>query len=165
MAAVFKFPGYSSEEAANTPWADEPICVSMGSVQNYRAAVGTSYAPELIVRVGEPEDNAPMDHVPRPELDAKLEAIEARMDARLARIEAAAEGIQRDVDKMGNLKQQVWGAALTIILAVVGVVIGIQQMTVSTFQAASQQPTTSPVIIQMPQGAVSAQPPAAEPSK
>ncbi|MBJ7265075.1 MAG: hypothetical protein JHC61_15780 [Burkholderiaceae bacterium] len=120
------------------------------------------------------------------ELDARLDAIEARTDARVARIEAAAQGIRRDVDKMGidlgsvrhdvgkmgaevttlrfdvdrlsfkvdklgadvdrmgNVKHQVWMAALTIILTVVASAIGIQQMTVSTFQMALGQSVQSP---------------------
>lgn len=43
-----------------------------------------------------PAYNRPMNTPTRPELDAKLEAIEARMDGRLARIEDAVKRISED---------------------------------------------------------------------
>lgn len=45
-----------------------------------------------------PPHNEPMDAVPRPELDAKLEAIEARMDGRVAGIEAKIDSLLTKMD-------------------------------------------------------------------
>lgn len=96
------------------------------------------------------------DFVPRPELDAKLEAAEARMDARFARVEATMTTISDQLkglkDDNVSLRQEVtdlrtetrsagrefkyWAAAS--ILAIVGTGVGIQQMTTSTFAGGSQ---------------------------
>lgn len=97
-----------------------------------------------------------VDFVPRPELDAKLDAAEARMDARFARVEATMTTIVEQLkglkDDNVSLRQEVtdlrtetrsagrefkyWAAAS--ILAIVGTGVGIQQMTTSTFAGGSQ---------------------------
>lgn len=56
------------------------------------------------------------DQVTRPELDAKLEAIEARMDARIARIENAVSGFQDEAGKLrSELSNAKWWAIGTAI--------------------------------------------------
>lgn len=77
------------------------------------------------------------------------------MRERLVRVETKLDHIDTEVT---NLKWWMLGAALTIILTVIGTVvgtgIGIQQMTVATFQAASAQPQQAPnpppIIINVP---------------
>jgi F0F1-type ATP synthase membrane subunit c/vacuolar-type H+-ATPase subunit K len=91
----------------------------------------------------------------------KLEdfALDAR--DRLVRVETKLDHIDKEVT---NLKWWMVGAALTIILTVIGTVvgtgIGIQQMTVATFQAAAAQPQQAaalpPIIINVPGGAPAA---------
>lgn len=73
----------------------------------------------------------------------------------LARVETKVDHIDREVS---NTKWWIAGSTLTIILAVIATVvatgIGIQQMTVTTFQAAGQQaqpPAPPPIIINVPQ--------------
>jgi hypothetical protein len=82
-------------------------------------------------------DNARMSTVTHVELDAKLEAIEARADARLSRFEDRIDqailemrrdreelrrGLETDQqgrrDELRNLKTNLWVAAITIILGV-----------------------------------------------
>lgn len=77
-----------------------------------------------------------MDEISRHELDAKLEAIEARIDARLARMEVIVERSASDVQAVekaaGNFK---WWAIGTAIAAVVGL-YGANVSLLSGFQAA-----------------------------
>lgn len=84
----------------------------------------------------------------------KLENFAKEAGERLARVETRLEHIDKEV---GNTKWWVAGSTVTIILAMVGTVLGtgvaIQQMTVSTFQAAGQQsapPQQPPIIINVP---------------
>ncbi|GEM_PF-2780784 len=67
-------------------------------------------------------DNGNMEYVPRPELDAKLEAIEARMDGRLARIEDAVKRISDDnaATRAGisNLKTTTIVVAVSSVIAI-----------------------------------------------
>jgi len=74
------------------------------------------------------------------------------VDQRLTQVEIKLEHIAHDV---GQFKWFLLGAALTMILAVIGTGIAIQQMTVATFQAAGAQanppqPAAPPIIINVP---------------
>lgn len=87
--------------------------------------------------MAEPVDNGRMSTVTHAELDAKLEAIEARSDARLSRFEDRIDqailemrrdreelkrGLEADQqarrDELRNLKTNLWVAAITVILGV-----------------------------------------------
>lgn len=76
----------------------------------------------------------------------KLEEFAEDAKQRLTRVETRLEHIDREVS---NVKWWIIGAVLTIVLTtvatVIGTGIGIQQMTVSTFQAAGAQPQPAPV--------------------
>lgn len=90
----------------------------------------------------------------------KLEDFAEDAKQRLTRVETKLDHIEKEVS---NVKWWIVGAVLTIVLTTIGTVIGtgvgIQQMTVSTFQAAgaqaqqqqlpSQQPI-QPIVIQIP---------------
>lgn len=84
---------------------------------------------------------------------AKLEEFAQDTRERLTRVETKLDHIGHEV---GQAKWWLIGATLTIILTVIGTVvgtgIGIQQMTVTTFQAAGQQaqPAPQPIIINVP---------------
>lgn len=77
-----------------------------------------------------------------------------QLDTRLIRVESRLDHVDREVS---NLKWWLLGSVLTIVLTTIGTVIGtgvgIQQMTVATFQAASQatQPQPQPTVIVVPQ--------------
>lgn len=108
-----------------------------------------------------------------PDMEARLSTVEQAvvridgrldtMDGRLSRVEVKLEHIDGEVS---NLKWWLAGATLTIVLStvatVVGTGIGIQQMTVATFQAAGAQnqpaQPPAPIIINVP-----AAPPATAP--
>jgi hypothetical protein len=84
----------------------------------------------------------------------KLEEFAKEAGERLARVETRLEHIDKEVS---NTKWWVAGSTVTIILAMVGTVLGtgvaIQQMTASTFQAAGQQAAPAaqpPIIINVP---------------
>lgn len=86
---------------------------------------------------------------------AKLEDFAQDTRERLARVETKLDHIEHEV---GQTKWWLIGSTLTIILTVIATVvgtgIGIQQMTVATFQAAGQQAAPSPqppIIINVPQ--------------
>lgn len=94
----------------------------------------------------------------------KLEEFAEDAKQRLTRVETRLEHIDREVS---NVKWWIIGAVLTIVLTTIGTVIGtgvgIQQMTVSTFQAAGAQNQPAPaqqppIIINVP----AAQPAASE---
>lgn len=79
----------------------------------------------------------------------KLENFADDAKQRLTRVEIKLDNIEKEVS---NFKWWLLGAIITILLTVLGTGIGIQQMTVSTFQAASSQsqpavPTQQPPII------------------
>lgn len=62
-----------------------------------------------------------MDDISRPELDAKLEAVEARMDSRLARMEVVVERTSKDVERVASEASNFkWWAIGTAIATVVG---------------------------------------------
>lgn len=83
------------------------------------------------------------------------------VDQRLTQVEIKLEHIAHDV---GQFKWFLLGAALTMILAVIGTGIAIQQMTVATFQAAGAQanppqPQVPPIIINVPSQPAAQAPP------
>ena len=89
------------------------------------------------------------------------------METRLIRVEQKLEHIEKEVS---STKWWVAGSTLTIVLAMIATVLGtgvaIQQMTVTTFQAAAAQaspaqPLQTPIIINVP--AQAQQPPPAAP--
>lgn len=81
--------------------------------------------------------------ITRPELHAKFETMEARVDTRVARIEGKIDQMMLRLDHtdhgVSNLRWWILGAALSILVASVGTAFGIQQMTITTFQAAAAQ--------------------------
>ena len=86
----------------------------------------------------------------------KLEEFAEDAKQRLTRVETRLEHIDREVS---NVKWWIIGAVLTIVLTtvatVIGTGVGIQQMTVSTFQAAGAQSQSAPaqqppIIINIP---------------
>lgn len=106
----------------------------------------------------EPPDNDDME--PRV---AALEDFAQDTRERMVRVETKLDHIEKEVSQT---KWWLIGSTLTIILTVIATVIGtgigIQQMTVTTFQAAGQQapaPQQPPIIINVP-GATPALPPA-----
>ncbi len=80
-----------------------------------------------------------------------------RLDARLNGVDAKLEHIKTEVS---NTKWWLIGSVVTILLTtaatVIGTGIGIQQMTVATFQAAGQQQAAQPTVIVVPQAAAPA---------
>lgn len=105
-----------------------------------------------------------MNDITRPELDAKLELIEARMDGRVASIESKIDGflavqaerektlaerdkrfedaittIRSDISRLGNLKLNIWGAMATA----VGIGIAIVALVLSSYQAGRSEPSVS----------------------
>lgn len=101
----------------------------------------------------EPPDNDDME--PRV---AKLEELAQDARERLTRIEATIDHVKHETSQ---LKWWMAGSAVAIIVTVIAAVLGtgvaIQQMTVSTFQAAAQQATTpaaqpAPIIFNFPPG-------------
>lgn len=76
------------------------------------------------------------------EVEKAIVRIDGRFDLLFHRMDEMADGIK-------NLRWWIAGALLSIILAVIATAIGIQQMTVATFQSAAaetraQQPPASP---------------------
>lgn len=63
----------------------------------YYIRPGNTGKPEVAQNEGAAQNDPPMDTVSRYELDAKLEAIEARMEGRVARIEEAMSEIRNDL--------------------------------------------------------------------
>lgn len=130
-----------------------------------------------------------LSDVTRYELDAKLEAIEARMDSRVASIQSEIRGFlsaqqerdkrideqlaasrresdqrfqaaARDIDRLGNLKANIWGAMITTIV----ILVAVGALALTSFQAgAVKQPAlTEPV--QAPPAAPTPPPPAPPPA-
>ena len=87
---------------------------------------------------------------------AKLEDFAEKTGERLVRVETKLDHIEKEVSQT---KWWLIGSTLTIILTVIATVIGtgigIQQMTVTTFQAAGQQTPAAPqpIIINVPSAA------------
>lgn len=103
-----------------------------------------------------PEHTAPMTDISREELDAKLEATNARVDARLASFESTVretlsairqdsadmrgelKAIHVELSYLKNLKSSIWSAAgftIASVIAGVGVIIGTLAYGVSTFDS------------------------------
>lgn len=85
----------------------------------------------------------------------KLEEFAEDAKQRLTRVETKLDHIEKEVS---NFKWWLLGAIITILLTVLGTGIGIQQMTVSTFQAAGTQNQPAPaqqqpIIINVPAAA------------
>lgn len=85
----------------------------------------------------------------------KLEEFAEDAKQRLTRVETKLDHIEKEVS---NFKWWLLGAIITILLTVLGTGIGIQQMTVSTFQAAGAQNQPAPaqqppIIINVPAAA------------
>lgn len=71
-------------------------------------------------------------------MEARLNEVEKaiiRIDGRLEHVD---EKFDRVLSGLKDVKTLGWGAMLTIILATIGTGIGIQQMTVASFQAAAE---------------------------
>lgn len=135
--------------------------VYRGLLTRFGVAGGGNNAPPPTSKKQVSDDNGPME--------ARIAAIENRldsMDERMTRVEVKLDHIGEEVS---NFKWWMAGALLTILVTVAGTAVGIQQMTVTTFQAASQErpaqaPAPQPIVIQLPaQEAPAAQPSA--PSK
>lgn len=108
-----------------------------------------------------------MSEITREEFNAKLETIEVKMDARVEsisskiegflaaqserdkRLDEAISGVRRDIDKLGSLKLNIWGAMLTA----VGLGVAITALSVSFYQTGkAERPDTaqSPAVIAPP---------------
>lgn len=96
----------------------------------------------------------PMADITRPELDAKLEAVEARMETRVTRIEnkidIAVEAIRGAAVESKSLRNTILALIVTVIVTAVGTVVGVYganasivQSVISAFQA-GQQSTPNP---------------------
>ncbi|WP_150660506.1 hypothetical protein [Pandoraea sputorum] len=136
-------------------------------------------APPPVDKGREPPDHSDMNAPTREEFEAKLETIEARMDGRVARIEGKidafiAQSAERDkriellavsaaksAEQAATLKSNMWLAALTVVLAVIGTVVAAYFATQSSNIGIAQAVTAA-----FQQGQNSAQPTAnAKPSK
>lgn len=80
----------------------------------------------------------------------KLEGFAAATSERLARMESKLDRVVHDV---GQWKWFALGAVLTIVMAVLGTGIAIQQMTVTTFQAAAEASRAATPATQAPPAA------------
>lgn len=92
----------------------------------------------------------------------KLEDFAFEANGRLARIETKLDQVDREVSQV---KWWIVAQIAALFLAVIGTGIAIQQMTVSTFQAAAAQPQSStatqqPIIINVPPAAAAPAQPA-----
>lgn len=113
----------------------------MASIHHFKASGGTHDSG------GDPPDNGGMELTERV---AHLETGMSEVKTRLDRVEVKLEHIDREV---ANIKWWVLGQIVAGLLTVIGTGIAIQQMTVSTFQAAGAQaaPTQpAPIVIQVP---------------
>jgi hypothetical protein len=89
-----------------------------------------------------------MNEITREELDAKLEATEARMDARLERFDKdmrqAVSDFRLEIQPLKNLKANIWGATAVTI----GVMVAVLSYGVASFDSGRD---TSAVIQEMKQ--------------
>lgn len=89
--------------------------------------------PELRQKPSDADTNYPhtrsMDYVPRPELDAKLQAIEARLEGRVARIEDAVQRIAETTkeirDESRATQAKISGLKAILVTTAIGSVIAI----------------------------------------
>jgi hypothetical protein len=111
-------------------------------------------------------DTGAMNDITREEFNAKLETIEVKMDARVEAISSKIEGflgaqaerdkrldeslaaVRRDIDKLGSLKLNIWGAMLTA----VGLGVAITSLSISFYQTgkAEKSEATQPPAIMAP---------------
>lgn len=95
-------------------------------IQNIIAQGATPH-PSARDRDPGPPHTERMTEITRPELDAKLELIEARMDARIARIESSVEGFKEEAGLLrAELSHAKWWAIGTAI-AVLAIFLGALQ--------------------------------------
>lgn len=104
--------------------------------------VATAYQIQMrrLPNEGRADDNDSMETpITRPELDAKLGTIEAKMDGRLARIEDGFSGLERRFDKLETVlekqKYTAWAAAGATIVAVSGIVFAAYSMGFGAFDS------------------------------
>lgn len=90
----------------------------------------------------------PMNDITREELDAKLQATEARMDARLERFDKdmrqAVSDFRLDIQPLKSLKANIWGATAVSI----GVIVAVLSYGVASFDSGRD---TAAVIQEMKQ--------------
>lgn len=93
-------------------------------------------------------DTLRMNDITREEFNARLETIEVKMDARVEAISSKIDGflaaqierdkrmdesitsVRRDIDRLGNLKLNIWGAMLTA----VGLGVAVAALSVTFYQ-------------------------------
>jgi hypothetical protein len=119
-----------------------------------------------------PADTGHMNDITREEFNARLETIEVKMDARVEsisskidgflaaqierdrRLDESIAGVRRDIDRLGNLKLNIWGAMLTA----VGLGVAIAALSVTFYQTGkSDSPTaaSTPPAVSAPSAASS----------
>lgn len=90
--------------------------------------------------------------ITRPELDARLELIETRMDARVQRIEETGKAIQSEMHEIrSELKNQKWwmiGTGLTVVLGIAAFNATVLSNMVASFESGKN---TSATVIQAQQ--------------
>lgn len=70
-----------------------------------------------------PDHNQRMEAVPRPELDAKLATIEAKMEGRLARIDDGLNAIRAQLVEQKNTAWKAAGATIGVFVAVFAIYV------------------------------------------
>lgn len=112
---------------------------------------GTEATPSSYVKADTPSrkgDTSSMNEITREELDAKLQATEARMDARLERFDKdmrqAVSDFRLEVQPLKNLKANIWGATAVTI----GVMVAVLSYGVASFDSGRD---TAAVIQEMKQ--------------
>lgn len=112
---------------------------------------GTEATPSSYVKADTPSrkgDTSSMNEITREELDAKLQATEARMDARLERFDKdmrqAVSDFRLEIQPLKNLKANIWGATAVTI----GVMVAVLSYGVASFDSGRD---TSAVIQEMKQ--------------
>jgi hypothetical protein len=140
----------------------KPYLVSDSSIEGGRDA--SRAAPKDRSNTGGDDGGT----IPPMDTTARLDRVEARLDGvekRLDRVEVKLDHLGGEVS---NLKWWLLGTTATVILTVIATVvgtgIGIQQMTVTTFQAALAQPTATqqPTVIVVPSPAAQPAPAASK---
>jgi|GEM_PF-5015687 len=139
----------SARSTISAQWLNANILLSAGDVEDIKPKLS---ADRLGAMLGDnltpSSNNAAMNDITREEFNAKLETIEVKMDARVESISSKIEGflaaqaerdrrldesiagVRRDIDKLGSLKLNIWGAMLTAI----GVGVAITALSVSFYQ-------------------------------
>lgn len=130
------------------PWPEERVKSALESAEKRALDSG-----------GEPPDNGDMGA--RIE---KLESFAERTGERLTRLEEKLDYLIKEV---GQFKWWLVATLSAIIFTVIGTSVGIQQMTVATFQAAAQQAGQSQAPSQPPNIIINVPPtqPASQPSR